>query len=174
MRRLRHARRDEVLDAVDLGFAAERWQRFVVKPRSEPVALDRRALEVCVFVHVAAALQAGDLYVVGSENFADYRAQLLPWAECEPRLAGYCAELGMPERGEDFAAALKRELIAAAAGVDAGFADNAELSLDPDGTPHLKQLATAERPEELAEFEQEVSRRTSFSKHAGPSPAMGA
>lgn len=159
VRRLRHARRDEVLDAVDLGFAAERWQRFVVKPRSEPVALDRRALEVCVFVHVAAALQAGDLYVVGSENFADYRAQLLPWAECEPRLAAYCAELGMPERGEDFAAALKRELIAAAAGVDAGFANNAELSLDPDGTPHLKQLATAERPEELAEFEQEVRAR---------------
>ncbi|HSC95441.1 MAG TPA: Tn3 family transposase [Burkholderiales bacterium] len=159
VRRLRHARRDEVLDAVDLGFAAERWQRFVVKLRSEPVALDRRALEVCVFVHVAAALQAGDLYVVGSENFADYRAQLLPWAECEPRLGAYCAGLGMPERGEDFAAALKRELMAAAAGVDAGFADNAELSLDADGTPHLKQLATAERPAGLAEFEQEVRAR---------------
>src|SRR5690348_5729835 len=43
-------------------FAAERWQRFVVKSRSEPVALNRRALEVCVFVHLAAALQAGDVY----------------------------------------------------------------------------------------------------------------
>ena len=73
-------------------------------PGPEPVALDRRALEVCVFVHLAAALQAGDVYVVGSENFADYRAQLLPWAECEPRLPAYCAALGMPERGEDFAA----------------------------------------------------------------------
>ena len=87
VRRLRHARRDEVPVATDLGFAAERWRRFVVKRRSEPVALDRRALEVCVFVHLAAALQAGDVYVVGSEHFADYRAQLLPWAECAPRLA---------------------------------------------------------------------------------------
>jgi TnpA family transposase len=159
VRRLRHARRDEVLDAVDLGFAAERWQRFVAKDRSEPVALDRRALEVCVFVHLADALQAGDVYVVGSENFADYRAQLLSWAECEPRLAAYCAALGMPESGEDFAAALKRELTQAAAAVDAGFAENAELSIDTDGTPHLKQLATAERPEGLAEFEQEVRAR---------------
>ena len=107
--------------AVDLGFTAERWQRFVVKPWSEPVSLDRRALEVCVFIHLAAALQAGDVYVVGSENFADYRAQLLPWTECEPRLPAYCAALGLPERGEDFAVALKRELIAAAAEVDTGF-----------------------------------------------------
>jgi TnpA family transposase len=159
VRGLRYARRDELRDAVDLGFAAERWRRFVVKARSEPVTLDRRALEVCVFVHLADALQAGDLYVAGSENFADYRAQLLPWAECEPRLASYCATLGLPERGEDFAAALKHELITAAAELDAGFADNAELSIDPDGTPHLKQLATTERPEGLPEFEQEVRAR---------------
>jgi hypothetical protein len=67
-------------------------------------------------------------------------------------LAAYCAALDIPERGEDFAAALKRELIAAAAAVDAGFAVNPELSIDPDGTPHLKQLATTERAEGLAEF----------------------
>ena len=36
-------------------------------------------------------LQTGDLYVVGAEAFADYRAQLLPWPECEPRLPAYCA-----------------------------------------------------------------------------------
>ena len=86
--RHRHARRDEVLDNVDLGFASQRWQSFVIKRRSEPGTFDRRALEVCVFVHLADALQAGDLYVVGAENFADYRAQLLPWSECEPRLRG--------------------------------------------------------------------------------------
>ena len=156
VRSLRHTRRDEVLGEVSLGFATERWRRFVIKPWFESGAHDRRALEVCVFVYLADALQAGDLYVVGSENFADYRAQLLPWAECEPRLAAYCAALGIPERGEDFATALKRELTVAAAEADAGFADNAELSIDPDGTPHLKQLATIERPDGLAEFEQEV------------------
>ena len=57
-------------------------------------------------------------------TFADYRAQLLPWSECETRLAAYCAALGIPERGEDFAAALKDELTAVAAEVDAGFPAN--------------------------------------------------
>ena len=94
----RHARRDELLEDVDLGFASQRWHNFVAKRRLKSGTFDRRALEVCVFVYLADALQTGDLYVVGAENFADYRAQLLPWAECEARLAAYCATLGIPER----------------------------------------------------------------------------
>ena len=155
----RHARRDELPDEVDLGFASQRWQAFVLKRRSSPVARDRRAREVCVFVHLADALQTGDLYVVGAENFADYRAQLLPWPECERRLPAYCAALGIPARGADFAAALKDELTKAAAEVDAGFPGNTELSVDADGTPHLKQLATTGQPKGLAEFEQEIRAR---------------
>ena len=97
----RHARRDEVAGDVDLGFASQRWQGFVAKRRrSGPATFDRRALEVCVFVHLADALQTGDLYVERAEAFADYRAQLLPWAECEGRLPAYCAALGIPEQGE--------------------------------------------------------------------------
>jgi Tn3 transposase DDE domain len=111
------------------------------------------------FVYLADALQTGDLYVVGAENFADYRAQLLPWAECEARLPAYCTTLGIAERGEDFAAALKAELTTLAAAVDAGFAANSELSIDADGTPHLKQLATTEQPAGLTEFEHEIRAR---------------
>jgi TnpA family transposase len=125
----------------------------------EPGVLDRRALEVCVFVHLADALQSGDFYVVGAEEFADYRAQLLPWSECVPRLAAYCTALGIPERGVDFAAALKAELTTLAAEVDAGFPANSELSVDEDGTPHLKQLATSVQPKGLVEFEQEIRAR---------------
>jgi TnpA family transposase len=158
--RHRHVRRDEVAGDVDLGFASQRWQDFVAKRRrSGPATFDRRALEVCVFVHLADALQTGDLYVEGAEAFADYRAQLLPWAECEKRLPAYCAALGIPEQGEDFAAALRAELATLAAEVDAGFPANTELSLDAEGTPHLKQLAVAEQPAGLAEFEQEVRAR---------------
>jgi hypothetical protein len=104
-------------------------------------------------------LQTGDLYVEGAEAFADYRAQLLPWAECEGRLPAYCAALGIPEQGEAFAAALRAELALLAAEVDAGFPANTELSLDADGTPHLKRPATTGQPAGLAEFEREVRAR---------------
>ena len=150
---LRHARRDDVEAGLDLGFASPRWQAFIAKRRAKSGTLDRRALEVCVFVHLADTLQTGDLFVVGAETFADYRAQLLPWAECEAQLPGYCAALGIPERGEDFAGALKAELAMLAATVDAGFPANIEFSVDVEGTPHLKQLAPAEQAAGLAEFE---------------------
>ena len=82
-------------------------------------------------------MQAGDFYVVGAEEFAHYRTQLLPCSECEPRLAAYCAALGIPQNGVDFAAALKAELTSLADQVDADFPLNSELSVDKDGTPHL-------------------------------------
>jgi hypothetical protein len=119
VRKHRHARGNEVLDPVDLSFASLRWQSFIRKRGN--YGFDRRALEVCVFIHLADALQAGDIYVVDAEDFADYRAQLLPWSECEPRIAGYCAALGIPEHGMDFAAALKAELTSLAEQVDAGY-----------------------------------------------------
>ena len=155
----RHTRRKELQDKVDLGFASQRWQRFVIKRQSDHSVSDRRALEVCVFVYLSEALQTGDLYVVGAEEFADYRAQLLPWSECETRLAAYCATLGIPERGVDFAAALKVELTTLSAEADAGFPANSELDIDKDGTPHLKKLVASIQPKGLAEFEQEIRTR---------------
>ena len=76
--RHRHARRDEVAGDLNLGFASQRWQAFVAKGRRSGATptFDRRALEVCVFVHLAHALQVGDLYVEGAEAFADYHTQL--------------------------------------------------------------------------------------------------
>jgi TnpA family transposase len=187
VRKHRHARRHEMLDPVDLGFASQRWQSFIRKRGT--VGCDRRALEVCVFIHLVDALQSGDLYVVGAEEFADYRDQLLPWSDCESRLSDYCAALGIPERGVDFAASLKAELTSLAALVDAGFPTNSELSVDRDGTPHLKQLATAIQPKGLAEFERELRARmperhlldilkhtehwSGYTRHFGPPSGSG-
>jgi urease gamma subunit len=58
--RHRHARGDDLKEQVDLGFASQRWQSFIVKQRTDPIVLSRRALEVCVVVHLAEALQVGD------------------------------------------------------------------------------------------------------------------
>src|SRR5215218_5170408 len=154
----RHARRSGIQGDIDLGFASQRWRSFMVRRRPE-VAVDRRALEVSVFIYLADALQNGDLYVVGAENFADYRSQLLPWSECERRLPAYCAALGIPERGEDFTAMLKADLTAVAAAVDTSLPDNTELSIADDGTPHLRQIATTAQPAGLTAFEQELRAR---------------
>jgi hypothetical protein len=74
-------------------------------------------------------------------------------------LAAYCATLGIPERGADFAAALKDELTTLCAEADAGFPANSELDIDKDGMPHLKKLVASIQAKGLAEFEQEIRTR---------------
>src|SRR3954452_19320308 len=155
----RQSRRDDLPNDLDLGFAAQRWRSFVTKRGSGGPTIDRRALEVCVFLHLTDALQAGDVYVIGAEAFADYRDQLLPWPECAPWLAAYCRLLDMPESAEAFVARLKDELTRTAAAVDAGFPDNTELSLDADGTRHLKKPRAVREPDGLADFEREIRTR---------------
>jgi TnpA family transposase len=46
----RHAHRDDLAGELDLGFASQRWQSFIVKRGTGGMVLGRRALEVCVFI----------------------------------------------------------------------------------------------------------------------------
>jgi hypothetical protein len=95
---------------------------------------------------LAEALQVGDIYVAGAENFGDYRTQLLPWETCKPRLTAYCDALGMSRTGKEFVAQLKSQLTVLGAEVDAGFPANSQLTIDADGVPHLKKQLAGSQP----------------------------
>ena len=148
--------RDRWPAPVDLRVASQRGQHFVQVREPGAGALDRRALEVCVFLHLADPLRSGDLYVVGSQAYADYRAQLRPWETCRHRLPLYCQQLGLPESGLQHTAALREALTQLAQKVDASFPENSQLSLDPDGVPHLKRQNATPWPEGLVAFEDRV------------------
>jgi TnpA family transposase len=169
---------------LDLGFASQRWQVFVQHRQDGEVLLDRHALELCVFMYLAEALQSGDLYVVGSGAYDDYRAQLLPWDECERRLDDYGAAVKLPTGASKFVSELQGKLEELATTVDAGFPDNSALWIDPDGTPHLIRQAAQPLPQGLQAFEQAIRERmperhlldvlkhvqhwSSFTRHFGP------
>ena len=122
--------------------------------------------------------------MVGSEEYADYRRQLLPAAECQKRLPEYCAAAGLAADGAGLVASLKQQLTDLAAEVDAGFPENAELTIGTDGKPHLKQLKKLPLPDGFAVFERAVQERmpehhlldilknvqhwTGFTRHFGP------
>jgi len=158
---LRHQniRRNTLPCDIDLGFLSQRWFAFVHTKELETQALDRRSLEVCIFSHVADALRSGDLYVPGSGAYDDYRTQLLPWQECETRLEGYCQSVGLPAAGRDLVAMLRQRLNELATEVDKGFPNNAELTFDPDGTPHLKRQKAKPLPADLPAFKKAVHSR---------------
>src|SRR5256886_8258543 len=94
-------------ETLDLSFAPEVWQHLVRVKRRKRTKLVRRHLEVCIFTAVADELKAGDLAVEGSEQFADYRAQLLPWETCEPQVTVYCQGIGLPAVPPNFVSQLR-------------------------------------------------------------------
>ena len=124
--------------SVDLSFASNAWQQ-ILRDQRRPHRLVRRHFEVCVFTYLAAELRSGDVAVTGSESYADLHAQLLTWAECQEGLADFCAEAGLPTDAASFRTQLQQRLAAAAAVVDAGYPDNADLVIDAAGTPVLKR-----------------------------------
>ena len=118
----------------------EVWQQLVRVKRNKRTYLSRLHLEVCIFTAVADELKAGDLAVAGSERFADYRAQLLPWEACEPLMAEYCQEMDLPADAPTFVARLRKRLTEVAAGVDAAFPGNTSVEITPKGEPILKRI----------------------------------
>jgi hypothetical protein len=115
--------------------ARDRFER----DRRRPSRLVRRHFEACVFSYLAAELRSGDIAVRGSESFANLHEQLLTWDGCRPLLADFCTEVGLPADVAGFTGTLRDWLTAVAAGVDAGYPDNADLVLDDAGVPVLKR-----------------------------------
>jgi TnpA family transposase len=141
---------------IDLSFASEAWRAMLWDRR--PGKLRRRHFEVCVFAHLAAELRNGNIAVVGSQEYADLHAQLMSWTECEPLVAEYCAQAGLPATAAGCVTAWKGQLTGLAAQVDAGYPDNADLVIS-GGHPVLKRRAGKDRRPAALTLETAVHQR---------------
>jgi TnpA family transposase len=169
---------------IDLSFASQKWLRTVMVRRKNKSWSIRQHLETCVFSYVAQELKSGDLCVSGSEQFADYRDQLLSWQECEPKLAEYCQQLNFPRTAEGFVEHLRSFLTEVAAEVDRTKPQNHELVINEKGEPMLKKLRAKAEPANLAQLEEALAEKiperhlldvlaridhvTNFTRHFGP------
>ncbi len=159
IRSYQNTRRDYLPAIISLDFASVRWQALIKSRQKMETVLDRRQLEVCVFHYLALGLLSGDVYVEGSQDHADPRGQQLPQAECQRRLPAYCQALQIPDTAEGYVVYLQGRLRDITERVDASFPDNAELTLDETGTPHLKRLGAQPVPEELQTLEAMLKER---------------
>ncbi|MBL0717331.1 MAG: Tn3 family transposase, partial [Desulfosarcina sp.] len=154
-----HSRRDYLAKDIDFEFASQRWKLFVQCQHEGQIVLKRRELELCILTYIANALRCGDLYVNGSEEFSDYRQQLLPWKECHKRLAVFCDSLQLPQNADEFVAHLQQKLAMAAEKTDQSFPENTELTIDADGKAHLKRIKADPAPGDLDKFKEDVRQR---------------
>jgi len=178
-------RRAETLPAeVALDFAPQAWQRLVRISQGQADVFSRRHFEACIFSCLASELKSGDLYVEGSEAYADYRAQLLSWEECEPLVPEYCAQIGVPSTAQAFVADLRQQLRKTAEWVDQTYPGNSSVVIESNGEPVLKKSKAVPSPSSCQALEALVHKQLSeqnlldilinvdywlgFTRHFGP------
>ncbi len=159
-----HLTRDFIPDhvdgvRVDLSFASEQWQRIVID-RGHPGQVHRRHFEACVFTYLASELRTGDIAVRGSQAYANWAEQLLPWSDCEALLDEFCAETGLPNTARAFTEQLQTRLADQAAAVDAKYPENTDLVIDPEtGKPSLKRRRASKPAEGALALEEVLKER---------------
>ena len=149
---------EEVRVTIDTSFASGNWQK-VIRDRAHPGKLNRRHFEACVFTYLVEELRTGDVAATGAQEYANWAANLLSWEECQPKLADFCAEAGLPATAEEFTADLKERLTRAAVELDAGYPDNADLVIDDAGVPTLKARKGAGTSDTAAALLEEIKKR---------------
>ncbi|MDE2422485.1 MAG: Tn3 family transposase [Gammaproteobacteria bacterium] len=127
-------------EKIDFSFTNERWKKTVINGDR----ISRQHFEVCVFSALAAEIKSGDVSIYGSEAYADYRDQLLPWDQCKPLVANYCEQLNFPNGAHAFTEHLRHWLAETAATIDAGYPENGHVTIDANGVPILRRIIARE------------------------------
>jgi hypothetical protein len=97
--------------------------------------------------------------VVGSENYADFREQLLSWDECQPLLVDYCQQTGMASTAVQFVEQLQTKLTEKATTGDQICKDGTQITISAEGEPVLKRITAAPPPSGAAELEAAILQR---------------
>jgi TnpA family transposase len=144
---------------LDLSFAPKMWLKTVYS-REQPGMLVRRHFEAMVFACLVEELRCGDIAVIGAEDYGDWTRMLLPWEQCEPKLAGFCEQAGFPATASEFTVRLRERLTTIAETVDAGYPDNKDLTIDQvTGVPSLAVRRAGERTVSAEKLEEALSER---------------
>jgi len=143
----------------ELSWVPEPWWHLItgLRAREEsPRRLNRRYFEMCVFSHLMVELKAGDLYIPGSNHFADYRDQLISWEEYHREIGRYGEMVGLPTEGAALIKHLQTKLTEAGRAADNAFQDNIYLRIEK-GEPVLRRPEKAIIPVGLRKFEDLVA-----------------
>lgn len=141
---------------IDLDFISSNWRALVVEEIDGTEFLVRQQLEICIFSNLATEFKAGDACVVGSESYADFREQLLTYAECEPLISEYCRLLEFPDNPDDFVEHLRQELMRIASEVDKTCDVDKQFTINKEGDPVLKKVPSQNQPPEVDLLESKI------------------
>ena len=140
---------------LSLNWVPDKWWKPVTGRDNRKVDIgevNRRYFEMCLFTETAQALQNGDLIILNSDKFGDYRKQFVSPEEYASGVGEYCRQAGLPAERDLLLTQLRDRLRATAREVDASFPANEYLQIE-NGEPVLRKLQPVSRPDQFRQIE---------------------
>ncbi len=177
---------EQRLPLVDLSWASDAWWKFMTghsKRSPCPDKVLRRHFEIAVFSQILWDLKSGDLYVEGSDQYSDYREELISWEEYAQQVSAYGTLVGLPTDGQALVNYLRDWLHARITQTDDAFPTNQylrfekgelilrpmEKQVDPEGLSALEQfLAERLKPISLLDVLTQTEQWLNWSRFFGP------
>ncbi|MCP4474307.1 MAG: Tn3 family transposase [Gammaproteobacteria bacterium] len=147
------ATREYYDDDIDLPFISAFWRNRIFKKFDGKQKLNRKELESCIIDYLSKGLNSGDIYIKGSDNYTDYRSELMPWDECLRHLDEYCEKIGIPNNPREMVSQLKSLLIKKSNEVDENYHKIKGFKITDDGTPSLKKYEPKPKNENAEKLE---------------------
>ena len=123
-------------EKLNLSWLPDKWRKLVTGKTSASSSVKevyRLYFELCVLSQVVTELQSGDLFVASSENYGDYRDQLISWHQYAKEVVQYSVLVGLPITPKEFVNKLRKELTDISFKVDTQFPKNELVDINEDG-----------------------------------------
>ncbi len=149
------------ISLVDLSFVPDKWWPLVTGQKGRepaPREVDRRYFELCLFTQVVNELKSGDLCLPGSDDYGDYRGQLVSWEDYHRDVAAYAVQAGVSADPATFVAELKAKFAEVANEVDRAFPDNEHVEI-VGGRPVIGRLRAKAVPDGADRLERLMKER---------------
>lgn len=151
----------EITQFLDLSWIPDAWLNLITgnsKKIVSPKKFNRRYFEVCLFSQIMMDLKSGDLYIEGSNNYSDYREQLISLEEYENSIGQYSEQVGIPFESDQFIEYTKNWLNSEIKKTDKSFPSNQYLEIK-NGEQILHKLKKKQIPKELEFLESYISEK---------------
>lgn len=146
---------------VDLSWIDNRWWKMITGYPNKnvyPKRINRKHFEVCLLTEVVWHLKSGNLFINGSDEFSDYREQLISWKEYDELKESYSEQVELPSEKEEFIDYVKNWLEVNINETDSNFPKNKYLRIE-NGEPILSKLEKKETPSNLRNMENLIKER---------------
>ncbi len=151
----------EVEEKTVVDWICDKWSKLLFTDNKSRIInrqLARPYFEMAVLSEIAHRFRSGDLYVLNSAKYDDYREHLVSMEVYEEEIEEFAEQVGINPNPKEFVKDLKKQFLDAADKADNHFPEDSFVTID-NGKLSLKKRPTKIKSKDLIKLDKEIKAR---------------